>query len=227
MPRAGSELLQCLLSQHPAIYGSATSPLLEYLYGASSNCNTVEARAQPRDVAKATFNSFCRAGAEGYYKVLTDKGTIVDKSRGWIKHAETLWAMYPEAKVLSMIRPVGDVLASLDKAYYANPTHPDSHPLPESQEKRHQLWLQPTSMPLGLHLLRMKERLSRGDDSRIKFIQYDDLVGSPVEVMRDVFDFLEEEPFDVDPNNVVKTTVEDDRVFGIFGNHAVRRTIDV
>lgn len=225
MPRAGSELLQCLLMQHPAIYASATSPLLEYWYGAQGNYGLPEVQSQPEALMQSAFTRFCRAGAMGYYGAITERPVCVDKSRGWLEYAELLWAAFPDARIVCMTRPIDDILDSLNRIYLANPGHSDARALPRNQEARFDVWMQSGSMPLGLALDRQQMRRSKGCDERIKYVSYDDLIGNPVEAMREVFTFYGVDPINIDPNNVVKQVVEDDRHYGIFGQHSVRTTV--
>ena len=67
LPRSGSELLQVLLHQNPKIYGSTTSPLIEYLYGARANLETEEALAQSNELRERAFISYCKGAIDGYY----------------------------------------------------------------------------------------------------------------------------------------------------------------
>lgn len=225
LPRSGSELLQCLLSQHPEIYGSATSPLLEYWYGAQTNFELAEVKSQPEDLMQSAFTGFCRAGAFGYYGAITDRPIVVDKSRGWLEYGELLWNAFPRAKIICMTRNIDDILKSLDKIYLANPGHPDTRNLPRNAQARFAMWMESGSKPLGLALDRIKSRQERGPDSRIMYVQYEDLISAPIDVMRVVYQFIEVEPINIDPNNVIKQVVEDDRHYGIFGSHNVRQII--
>lgn len=226
MPRSGSELLQCLLMQHPDIYASATSPLLEYWYGAQANYTLPEVISQPEGLMRAAFVGMCRDGARGYYAALTDRRLWVDKSRGWLEYAEMLWAAFPDARIVCMTRPVEEILESLDRLYLATPGHPDCRTLPRRREDRFDAWMQSGSMPLGLALDRINMRKSRGCDDRIRYVSYGDLVAHPIEVMREVFAFYGVDPVDVDPSNVVKQVLEDDRVYGVFGRHSVRTKVE-
>lgn len=225
LPRSGSELLQCLLSQHPDIYASATSPLLEYWYGALGNFGLSEVKSQPDQLMKSAFTGFCKSGSHGYYEAITDKPICVDKSRGWLEYAELLWESFPGAKIVCMIRNVDDILASLDRIYLANPGHPETRNLPRNEQERFDVWMKSGSLPLGLALDRLKMRQSKGEDKRIIYMRYGDLVSHPIEVMNEVFDFYGVEKFQVDPNNVVKQVEEDDRHYGIFGQHSVRKIV--
>ena len=224
-PRSGSELMQALLGQHPRVYASATSPLLEYWFAASKNLNLPEVKSQDEQKMKEAFKSFCRSGAVGYYQELTNKDVIVDKSRGWIEYADFLWDIFPDAKIVSMVRSIDDIVNSLERVYRANPMHPEMDGLPKTPEQRAAFWCQSGSLPLGLALDRFKGRAARGDDPRILHVDYDLLIQNPIEVMKQTFEHLNIEPIEIDPNNVVKSAEEDDSHYGIFGSHQLRSTV--
>lgn len=226
LPRSGSGLLQALLSQHPDVYASATSPALEYIYGGSMNFNTVERRAQPVELMQRAFAGFVHGGLNGYYAQITDKPVVVDKSRGWLEHMELLWLAFPQARCVSMVRNVGDILASFERMYQANIDTPEARQLPSSRSSREAMWLAPGAKPLGLSLARLAARQSRGPDARVLYVEYDDLVNNPVAVMGKVFSHLGLSAFEVDPNKVVKSAQEDDSVYGIFGDHSVRSVVE-
>jgi sulfotransferase len=222
LPRSGSELLQALISQHPEIYASATSPLLEYWFGAYGNFTLPEVKSQEPKGMAAAFTGFCRAGAKGYYEALTDKPVVVDKSRGWLQYAEMLWDVFPDAKIVCMTRKVDDIIASLERIYRANPMHPETRHLPKTAEQRAQSWMQSGSLPLGLALDRIRDRQARGEDERILYVDYDNLVAYAVPVLHEVFAHLHLDPIDVDPMHVTKGVPEDDSHYGIFGCHKLR-----
>ena len=226
LPRAGSELLQVLLSQHPDVYTSATSPLLEYWYGAYSNFGLAEVKSQEPHKMKQAFMNFCRKGTEGYYEALTDKPVIVDKSRGWLEYADWLWDVFPDTRIVCMTRKVDDIIASLERIYQQNPGHPETRELPKTARERAQFWKQPGSKPLGLAMQRLSDRQSRGRDDRILYLSYDNLVDNPIQAMKRVFVHLNLNPIEVDPNNVVKAVPEDDSHYGIFGKHEVHPKVE-
>jgi hypothetical protein len=227
MPRSGSELLQALLSQHPDVYASATSPLLEYWYGAYSNINLPEVRSQDAALMKKAFTGFCRQGASGYYGGVTDRPVVVDKSRGWLQYAELLWEVFPDCKIVCTTRKIDDIVASLERIYRKHPGHPETRGLPRTPQARAQHWTSPGNFPLGLMLERINDRRARGPDDRILYVDYDNLVRYTKEVMRGVFKHLEIAIMDVDTQNVRKMAVEDDSYFGIFGDHSVRPVVSL
>lgn len=224
LPRAGSELLQALLAQHPDVYASATSPLLEYMFGAQGNTALPEVKSQPEAAMHAAFAGFCREGARGYYGALTDKATVIDKSRGWLEYAELLWAAFPEARIVCMVRDPEQIVESFERIYQANPGHPDTRHLPPTPKARREAWLASESKPLGLALRRLHLRQQR-PDSRVTYLNYDALCAKPIERMNEVFAHLQLPAFQIDPLNIAKAAIEDDRHFGIFGSHVVHPTI--
>lgn len=225
LPRAGSELLQALLAQHPQVYASATSPLLEYWYGAMANFTLPEVKAQEPSGMRSAFIGMCRSGADGYYRALTDKPVVVDKSRGWLEYADFLWEVIPDARIVCMVRDVDAIISSLERAYQRNPMHPEARSLPRSEDSRRRAWLSPESAPLGIALTRLQARKRRGPDSRIRYVDYEELVQEPVQVMRRVFEFLRLDDFSINPGKVEKSVPETPGVFGIFGDHSVRSTV--
>ena len=223
LPRAGSELMQALLAQHPDVYASATSPLLEYCYGALGNYGLPEAKSQNPENMESAMQGFMRNGVKGYYDALTDKPTIIDKSRGWLEYAELLWDLYPDAKIVSMVRNVDGILGSLEKIYQDNIGHPETRNIPINLDQRRQYFLE--NVPLGLALRRLRERQRKGPDSRILYVEYEGLISQPISTMNRVFEHLELTPHEIDPNNIKKSVEEDDSFYGIFGDHKIKSSI--
>lgn len=223
LPRSGSELMQCLLAQHPKVYSSITSPL----HGIWANAHLIESTqeflAPTKPVAEKALSEFIKWGTEGYYRSMTDKEVVIDKSRAWFPTMESMWAIFPDAKMICMLRDSDDIINSLETAFKKNPMHPQFRELPLDPQLRREAWL--NRVPLSQALEGLRHRQSLGDDSRIIYVSYDGLVDDPINVMNQVFERLELDPFEIDPNKVEKKVFEIDGVFGPLGNHDVRPTI--
>jgi len=225
MPRSGSELLQVLLHQNPKIYGSSTSPLLEYMYGARSNYNLAEVKSQDPQLMKDAFISMCSAMAQGYYAPITDRSIVCDKNRGWSHYFEWAAQWNPNPKMICMVRDLRSIIASMERIYQANRHNPEGPDNPVKMQnmtvsQRVQYWL--TSQPIGLALQRTADLFQRGVAKDIYFIRYEDLCASPQESMDKLYEYIGEESYLHDFNNITKEVYEDDSHFGIFGAHSVK-----
>ena len=126
MPRSGSTLLQNIFAQNPDMYATPTSGVLELVFAARGNyTNSPEFLAQDSELMKKGFLEFCQKGMIGYYEGITDRKYVVDKSRGWGIHYDFLNTIFPEPKVVCMVRNLKDVFASMEKNYRKNPEKQD------------------------------------------------------------------------------------------------------
>lgn len=219
LPRSGSELLQVLLSQHPEIYASTTSPLAEYWFGAYKNFSLPEAKSQNQIIMERALKGFLKEGAIGYYSQITNKRVVVDKSRAWAAYAELLWEIFPGSKMLCVVRPLSEILASFETIYRKNTMHPECTILPPNLENRIHYWLK--EKPLGLALNILTDRLEKRDHKNMVLLKYSDLCNDTINVMNQVFRIIGVDPFTINPDKIIKRVEENDSHFGIFGNHKV------
>lgn len=228
MPRSGSELLQVLLHQNPSIYGSATSPLLEYQFAARANYELPEVKCQHPKLMQEAFVAMCRTMADGYYATLTGRPVVCDKNRGWSYYYEWVAQWNPNPKMICMVRDLRSVIASMERIYRKNrhrPTGPEN--LDELQnitvEQRAKYWL--NSQPVGLALSRTLDVLQRDVAKNILFIRYEDLCTDPQKELDRIYEYIGEPSFQHDFTNIVKEVEEDDSHFGVYGRHSVAKTI--
>lgn len=161
LPRAGSTLLQNILAQNPNVYATPTSGVLELIFAARGNyTNSPEFQAQDPDLMKKGFMSFCKEGMKGYYEAITDKPYVIDKSRGWGIHYDFLNQVYPEPKIICMIRDLRDIFASMENNY--RKSSDKTSPLLDwstmqgtTVPKRIDIWAQ--SPPVGMAIERLGE----------------------------------------------------------------------
>lgn len=135
LPRAMTTLMCNILANNENIGGGETSPLLEYLYGARTNYSTVpEVKSSlTKKIMHDSFINFCRKGLSGYSEAITEKKIYLDKSRGWIHYSDFLREIYPEAKIIVMVRDIRSILSSLEKKWRDNPSILDGMDVPSKQ----------------------------------------------------------------------------------------------
>ena len=230
LPRSGSTLLSNIVGQSPDFHVTPTSGLLDLLYVARGQFSRGEEfKAQERGEMERAFAGFCRGGLEGYAAAVTDKPWLLDKSRGWGVHYAFLDAFYPDPKIVCMLRDPVDILCSMErnfrKASLQDPglvNH--SEMVNTSLEKRLDHWV--VSPPVGLAMERLLEILRQGIDQQMLFIRYEDLCSNPRQELERYYAYLGLPYYEGhDFNNVEQITVEDDEVYGVFGDHTIRRQV--
>lgn len=229
MPRAGSTLLQNILGNNPDIYATPTSGLLPVI----SACKEVYTksqffRAQDPIQMKAGFHSLCRGAMEGYFSGLTDRKIAVDKNRGWAVNRGFLETLYPDPKILFMVRDLREIAGSMEKIDVSNPERfTPSKDGPEYKGitalERVAGWFQ--TQPLGVTLQMLFETIRSDHASKILFIRFEDLCANPEREMRRVYNYLGIPYAALDYQNIQQVTHEDDRIQGQYADHDIRPSI--
>ena len=226
LPRAGSTLLQNIIAQNPDFYATPTSGVLELVFAARGNyTDSPEFKAQDADLMRTGFLSFCRNGMDGYYNAITDKKYVIDKSRGWGIHYDFLNLIYPNPKIVVMVRDLRDIFASMEKNYRKNPDKANpvlnwAQMAGTTVPKRIDIWAQ--SQPIGLAIERLQELFRLGIDSKVLFVKFEDLCLYPETTMTRIYEYLEVPYYEHDFDNIQQITKEDDEVYGVFGDHEIR-----
>ena len=226
LPRSGSTLLQNILAQNSDIYATPTSGVLELVFAARGNyTDSPEFKAQDADLMRTGFLSFCRNGMDGYYNAITDKKYVIDKSRGWGIHYDFLNLIYPNPKIVVMVRDLRDIFASMEKNYRKNPDKANpilnwAQMAGTTVPKRVDIWAQ--SQPIGLAIERLQELFRLGIDSKVLFVKFEDLCLYPETTMTRIYEYLEVPYYEHNFDNIQQVTKEDDEVYGVFGDHEIR-----
>lgn len=72
------------MSQNPEIYSTPTSGLIDFVIAKNNyNHSQEKFQAQNQDEMTKAFVDFCKDAMQGYFKRLTDKPIVMDKSREW------------------------------------------------------------------------------------------------------------------------------------------------
>lgn len=230
LPRAGSTLLQNILAQNPDIYATPTSGVLELIFGARANyTNSPEFKAQDADLMRKGFQEFCKQGILGWYNALTDKKYAIDKSRGWGIHYDWLNMMFPEPKIICMIRDPRDIFASMESNFRKNPDKQSqlvdwSKQQGTTVPKRVDMWVQ--NPPVGLAFERLAEIHRLGYNTKMLFVKFEDLCLYPETTMIRIYEYLGIPYFEHNFDYIEQTTQEDDTVYGAFGDHVIRTKLE-
>jgi len=229
LPRAGSTLLQNVMGQNPNFYVTPTSGTLELLFAARAQySNSLEFKAQDAETMKKAWLSFCKKGLNGYYSAITDAPYVLDKSRGWGIHYDFLETFIEKPKIICMVRDLRSIFSSMEKNFRKNPEASKNMVNWTTGEnttidKRVNTWA--SGLPVGIALTRLAEIINRGFHNNILFIRFEDFTENPQNEIDRIYNYLNVEPFKHDFNNVTQITQEDDAVYGIYGDHTIKKEI--
>jgi sulfotransferase len=230
LPRSGSTLLQNILAQNPDIYATPTSGVLELVFGARVNyTESPEFKAQDPELMRTGFQAFCREGMLAYYNAITDKKYVVDKSRGWGIHYDLLNFIHPNPKIVCMVRDLRDIFASMENNFRKNPEKSKeilnwAQMQGTTVPKRVDIWI--SGQPVGMAIERLSEMIRMGIDSKILFVKFEDLCLYPETEMTRIYQYLDIPYYHHDFDNIEQVTKEDDEVYGLFGDHVIRKKLE-
>lgn len=229
LPRSGSTLLENILAQNPRFHATATSGVMDLMFNIRNQWDRmIEFKAAPNEPAKVRV---MRGILENFYADV-DKPVIFDKSRAWLANLEMAEeALGYKAKVLVPVRDLRDVLASFEKRWRDSAS--TTQIAQESQfyfefqtaEGRAAVWMRP-EQPVGIAYNRVRDAVQRGFQDRMFLVDFDDLTARPEESMKKIYEFLGEEYFEHDFENVEQVTQENDAVHGMKDLHKIRRKVE-
>ncbi len=236
LPRSGSTLLANILAQNPKFHATATSGMVEVLFGIRNKWDElVEHKAMEEGESEARKQAVMLSAMCGYHMFAdtsfnTTTDWIFDRNRGHLAHIEMLeWVLQRPIKILVPVRDVRDILASMElrwrdaaksKQIKIESQH---YMLMQTVEGRCEAWSR-FDQPVGLAYNRVKDAIQRGFRDRMHFVRFADLTSDPESTMIGVYEFLGEESFKHDFENVEQVTQEDDRVHGM-NLHQIRSTV--
>lgn len=229
LPRSGSSLLSALFNQNPRFYCGPSSPVcstiqtLEEHFQADELYNACPKKNYIEGVMSSTLPS--------YYSDI-DKPVIIDKNRSWTRRLGHLQKYFniENPKVVCTVRNLSEILASFITLIHQsqNVSFIDKAlqriKVPVSDFSRCQ-WIA-SDGPLGRSYTNLQIAIQEGYRENLLFVEYNDLTSNPEETMKKIYNFLGEEYYQHDFNNVQKVVQEDDgKMYGLPTMHDVRSKV--
>jgi sulfotransferase len=226
MPRSGSTLLCNILAQNPDFHPTPTSGLSEMVSGINQFWKTnsvIKASESPEKqltIIKDLFQS---------YHSDTERPVVFNKSRGWAPIIELVeLALCKEIKILTTIRPLPQIIASMEKLYRKEIKNIKSPmirgPEMSTLESRINNWASPNGL-IGGTFNTIQDAFFRGHGNKFYFVDYTKLTSNPRSVMKEIYSFLEKPYYEHDFNNVRQYTTENDAEHGFSDLHTIRPVI--
>lgn len=223
--RSGSTLLAALINQNPEIYCTPTSPLLDMLIQTELSWKEriVQSHASGD---KEQFINITKGIIQSVWS--TDRPYVLDKHRAWARNILGIKKMFGIVpKIIVTVRDIPSVFASFIRLIKKTPgnnyiDHDLSQlGLPFTMDNRinllwdryiHDVW---TSVRLGYQF----------DKSCLHFVEYDDLMTNPQEILEGIYKFLELPLYGHDTLNIINTVEEKDEFWGLTGLHDIRKQL--
>lgn len=227
LPRSGSTLLAALLKQNPRFHADMTSGLGSLVNGAmqimspgSETALTLEPQ-QRQDILRGLFDN--------YYQSLTDRPVIFDTNRMWSARMPLLSGLFPEAKVIACVRDLPWVIDSLERQVRNNPYHFTRLFGPQNQGtvySRADALMQHDAL-VGRAYTGLKEAFYGEQSASLLIVEYELLAKAPDKVLPLIYQFLGEDWFEHDFDNVQYDAPEFDEALGVSGLHKVRPKVEL
>ena len=225
IPRSGSTILRHVLHQNPAIHASGTSGLFDLVTQTRKAWDRiVENHALDWETSETKKLNVLRALFHGYYAEI-ERPVVIDKYWYWPSEIELLSRLHGTPKILVTIRDMRDVLASWEMLHRKNPTM--HHKIKEKYnaqaqtiEGRLQIYAKGDE-PIGKAFNVIKDAIQRGLRRHLYFVRFEDLTRDPQRTLEGIYQFLELDPYPHDFEHIETAVLENDRVWGFKGLHAV------
>ncbi|MEM9922183.1 MAG: sulfotransferase [Cyanobacteria bacterium P01_D01_bin.50] len=208
LPRSGSTLLCQLLGHHEEIYSCGhSSPLCQTLNSLRYNLSDNQFLLSQLDVNfnltyERLVNAF-RGFINGWFAE-TEKTWVVDKNRGWLHHLETVNFLDPNFRMLVCVRELGQIYGSIESQHQKTllldfPDHLASFSRWERADK---LFDKTGVVGAPLNSIKALQDIDTSLQQHLYYVVFEHLIGEPVTVMQDIYQWLGLSSSDFDPQNL-------------------------
>ncbi len=225
-PRSGSTLLSALLRQNPRFQAGISSPVapmcnaLLNVMGTRSEHATQFSEEQKRVLLAGLF--------ENYYRNVPDDKVIFDTNRSWCARMGIIHQLFPSSKVISCVRNVAWVMDSFERLVQRNPLIYSR--LFNDDGERATIYSRTEALGrnnrvVGYSVAALREAFYGQYSSSLLLVDYELLSRLPHKCLRLIYEFLGEEEFEHDIENVVFEESEFDTHLGLPEMHKVQKKV--
>jgi len=228
LPRSGSTLLSSILKQNPRFTASISDPLESYVGSiltqtqSGVGMESMVSIDKRRTIIQGLFDSF--------YK--DDTEVCFNTNRGWSADTALLADVFPNFKMIVCLRDIPWILDSFEQLNAKNPytikalyNHQSGLTV---YERTHMLMGNIPNMAgyVSGPLYMLKQSMFSNEKNHILFVEYDSMVKNPLNTMKQIYQFLGEEWYEHDFNNVEDSYDEFDEQVKIKGLHTIRKKVE-
>jgi sulfotransferase len=224
LPRSGSTLLAAILRQNPEFHAGMSSPVFSLVNGMMAKLsNASEFNVFFNDTARARV---LRGLFESYYADQADK-VVFDTNRSWTQKLPVLLELFPDARLVCCVRPIGQIVQSFETVYRRNPLQLSQifgYDADTSVYTRADHLMFAKGI-VGLALNGLKEAFYGPDSERLMLVSYENLAGRSELTLKKIYEFIDEPPIAHNFANVEFAAKDFDALLGAPGLHDVRKKV--
>lgn len=227
LPRSGSTLLGAILQQNPRFHAGMSSPvggLVEQMLVAMSEENEFSVFISPEQKQQLIFSIFTT-----YYQPQADKAVIFDTNRLWCAKLSLIRELFPEAKIICCVRNIAWIMDSIERLIRRNAF--DVSLLFNNPAERATVYSRTEALSQGGRLVgfaynALKEAFYSEDSHKLLIVDYDLLAKRPDKTISLIYQFLGEEPFHHNFDNIKYDAPEFDLKLNTKDLHKVRQKVE-
>jgi hypothetical protein len=227
LPRSGSTLMCNVLNSNPRFFASDTSRVAMTVHGLTATMTHSEefkSELAKGEVTHRRLREAARGFVHGWYGV-REEPVIFDKDRSnsWMFQHDVFHHLFPEGKMVILVRDPREVLASILRQQAVDPMVRTSSDLGgRTVYSIAEALFQPQGL-VGSAILAIENLIRLGTapgsvvDEYTLWIQYERFVAQPKPMLDLIHQELGEDPFDYDVDHVERVSADqDERYLGLF-----------
>ncbi|WP_080639431.1 sulfotransferase family protein [Teredinibacter turnerae] len=226
LPRSGSTLLAGLLRQNPRFHAAMSSPV-------SNLMNSILEQTGAGSEFYSFFNAdkrkrLCKSLFEAYYAEQENPPIIFDTSRAWTARLHQLVELFGDFKVICCVRNPAWIMDSFERIHRKNPF---DYSRMFSAGNRATVYsrcetLANSNGALGGAWTALKEAYYGDFSDRLLLIDYQLLTQHPSRTLELLYQFIGEDFYQHDFDNVEYEATEFDQQLGVRDLHTVQRKVE-
>ena len=223
LPRSGSTMLSSIFLQNPRFHASITDPLATFVKGMIETLGTEP--GMKSEVPNERRKNTIRGMFDGFYSHV-DRPVVFNTNRAWTYLTPAMKEVYPSAKFIVCVRDINWVLDSFEVAQRKEPLSFNTvgGGLGKSVYQRVESFMTEAGI-VGFPYVGIKQAITGNEKRDLILIEYDQLCKNPEQTVRSIYNFIGEEYYAHDFNDVERSWDAYDTEIGIK-LHQVKKKIE-
>ena len=221
LPRSGSTLFAAILKQNPRFHAGMTSPVASLALSLQKNMSRENDMALFIDNNQRT--GILRALFSAYYQDQHPTQVVFDTNRLWCSKLPLLIHLFPDAKIIACVRHIPWIIDSIERLVRQNKLEPSKmfgFDVDGTIYNRFDM-LTNTNCIIGFAYRSLREAFFSEESERMMLLTYESLTSSTKMAMQAVYEFIGEEWFEHNFDEVAYDADEFDYQLGSPGLHRV------